>query len=238
VSHLAILGYHRVGAPEADGWETWFYVPEEIFADQLRALEEGGWAVLGASELIRGLADPRSLPDRAALITFDDGHRCVLEIALPRLRELGLPAVMFMPSDFVGEVNEFDDGAEPPGRLCDWEQLRELAASGVSIHSHSASHRTFSELSETERRDEMVRSKASLEAGVGEPVELFAFPFGDGGDGGVRGLLAESGYVAGFGYGGDPFPASTADRYCLPRVAMGPDTDLRAVLAAAVADGS
>jgi hypothetical protein len=46
----------------------------------------------------------------------------------------------------------------------------------------------------------------------------------------VRAALEQAGYRAAFGYGGDPFELPADDRYRLARVAMGPDTDLRALL--------
>ena len=38
----------------------------------------------------------KGLPDRAVLVTFDDGHRSVLERGLPVLTELGIPGVAFV----------------------------------------------------------------------------------------------------------------------------------------------
>jgi peptidoglycan/xylan/chitin deacetylase (PgdA/CDA1 family) len=231
VSTVAILAYHRVGSPGPSGWETWFQIPESTFASHLATLADGGWEVLGADRFLDGLADPTALPERAAVITFDDGHSCVLDVALPHLRESGFPAVLFMPSDFVGGSNEFDLGREPEGRLCDWAELRQLARAGVSIQSHCASHRALSELSPLERREELTRSKAVLEAGTGASIDMLSFPFGDDADGGLRRELEEIGYRAAFLYGGEPLRMPARDRYRLPRVTMGPDTDLRATLA-------
>jgi peptidoglycan/xylan/chitin deacetylase (PgdA/CDA1 family) len=156
-------------------------------------------------------------------------------VALPCLRRLGLPAMLFMPTDFIGRSNEFDEGSEPDEPLCDWSDLTELSNSGVSIQSHGASHRAFSELSPGERLAEVVGSKALLEARLGQPVELFAYPYGD--DAGMparlRAALADAGYRAACGYGGDPFTPPPADPYRLARVAIGPDTDLPAVLESA-----
>src|SRR6266704_3460074 len=86
------------------------------------------------------------LPERSALITFDDGYRSMLTITLPLLQRLGLPSVLFVPTDNVGKSNSFDSGLEPDEMLCDWHDLRELHRAGVSIQSHAASHRHFSEM--------------------------------------------------------------------------------------------
>src|SRR5262245_35207660 len=95
---LAILGYHKVGAPSPGAWETWFYVPEHTFLGQLSYLRDNGWQVIDLATMLRGLTAPTELPHRAALITFDDGYRSVLEVALPCLRRFGYPAVHFVPT--------------------------------------------------------------------------------------------------------------------------------------------
>ncbi len=91
---LAILGFHKIG-PAPGGWETWFYVPQATFVGYLDFLKEDGWQVLDVAAFLRGLVEPDSLPERAALITFDDGYRSILDYGLPELRRFGYPAVMF-----------------------------------------------------------------------------------------------------------------------------------------------
>lgn len=224
---LAILAFHKIGDPPA-GWRSWFYVPERGFVGFLKELRIGGWRVIDVTALLCGLSHPESLPDRSALITFDDGSRSVLRVALPRLREFGYPAVVFMPTDFLGRRNTFDAGVEPDEPICDLDDLRELELGGVSIQSHAASHRRLSELTPAERLDELVRSKAVLEQGMSRAVEVLAYPYGD--DGGDAHAARSAGYRAACLYGGGPIRLPPADCYHLERLAMGPDTDLRAAL--------
>ncbi len=232
MTRLAILGYHKVGPPGPEAWETWYYVPEAVFAEQIAAVRQCGWEPIDAAALRSALDGASTPPDRAALVTFDDGYRSVLEFALPVLQQLACPAVLFVPTAFVGGTNEFDRDEEPEESMCDWSELSELSRSGVSIQSHGVSHRTFSDLSDRDRRQELAGSKAQIEERLGAPVDLFAYPYGDDADGHdeVRAALAETGYTAAFGYGGEPFSLPAYDRYRLARVAMGPDTDVRAVL--------
>lgn len=42
-----------------------------------------------------------ALPDRAVVLTFDDGYRNVFTEAAPVLRKLGMPATLFVATDFV-----------------------------------------------------------------------------------------------------------------------------------------
>jgi peptidoglycan/xylan/chitin deacetylase (PgdA/CDA1 family) len=234
VSTLAVLGYHKVGPPGPSAWETWYYVPEQVFADQIATLSACGWETIDIGSLRAALAGTLRLPERAALITFDDGYRAVHEYALPLLQRLACPALLFVPTDFVGRTNEFDSDIEPVEPMCSWDELGELSRSGVAVQSHGKTHRAFSDISPAERRHEVADSKAALEARLEEPVDIFAYPYGDDADGAdsVRAALAESGYRAAFGYGGGPFELVRADRYRLARIAMGPDTDLPAELSA------
>jgi peptidoglycan/xylan/chitin deacetylase (PgdA/CDA1 family) len=236
---LAILGYHKIGEPPAGGWESWYYIPERLFTDHLEYLGAQGWQVIDANSLLRGLADPGCLPERAAMITFDDGYRSNLEVAVPCLLRFGYPAVVFVPTGFIGGLNSFDVDIEPEEPICGWEELRELDRCGVSVQSHGVSHRGLSELDPADQEEELRRSKATLERGLGKPVEVFSYAYGDAGRdaGATARALRRAGYRAACLYGGDPNPWPVADPYRLARLAMGPDTDLPEALAQALSSG-
>lgn len=119
-----------------------------------------------------GLDELRSILDATARapeveITFDDGYASDVEVALPELRDRGLRATFFVVSGWVGT----------PGRL-DASALAALAAAGMAIGSHGASHRPWRELSAAELDEEAGSSRRSLAAlGLGAIDEL-ALPFG------------------------------------------------------------
>src|SRR6516162_4677506 len=230
---LAILGFHKIG-PAPGGWETWFYVPQATFVGYLDYLKEDAWQVLDVAAFLHGLVKPDSLPERAALITFDDGYRSILDYGLPELQFFEYPAVMFVPTAFIGGHNEFDADNEPEEAICDWDELRELERCGVSVQSHGVSHRAFSGLNPAEQEQELLRSKAALEDGLGKAVEVFSYPYGDCGlePGAAQRLLERTGYRAACLYGGGPHRVPVADPYRLDRLAMGPDTDLPRCVAA------
>jgi peptidoglycan/xylan/chitin deacetylase (PgdA/CDA1 family) len=227
MARVAILSYHKIGDPPADGWDTWYYVPTSTFEAQLAFLVGEGWHPIDQATFLAGLDHPESLPDRSMLVTFDDGYRSLADAAGPTLARLGCPWVVFVPTDFIGGTNHFDDGEEPTEPICTWQDLRQWAGAGVSIQSHGVGHRPMSDIPPDEQRAELVGSRRRLEEGLGLEVELFAFPYGDEGD---RAVMTEqvrrAGYRAAFLYGGEPVDVAGADRYRLPRLAMGPDTDL------------
>jgi peptidoglycan/xylan/chitin deacetylase (PgdA/CDA1 family) len=228
---LAILAYHKIGEPPPGEYTTWNYVPEATFCQQLAQLAELGWTPIDHACFSRGLSEPETVPERAALLTFDDGYRSMRTVVLPVLERLGVPATLFVPTSFVGGTNRFDEGIEPEEPICDWPDLATLERAGVSVQSHGVTHRHFSNLSPAEQREELQTSKATLERHLGAPVDAIAFPYGDAGDPeAMADLLAASGYGAAFLYGGGPSPLPVQDRYRIPRVAMGPDSDLEALL--------
>src|SRR5947209_7126760 len=98
---VAILAYHKIGPPAEGGWDTWYYVPERVFEEQLHSLRAGGYEFIDLPALYRGLDDRSSLPERSALITFDDGYRNNLTSALPIMRRLAVPGVVFVPTNYI-----------------------------------------------------------------------------------------------------------------------------------------
>lgn len=100
---LSILTYHHVCEPGPD----YRFDPDvaDVTPDQFRRqmeLVKRHFTAIGVDELLAGL-DGAALPPNPCLITFDDGYRSNLEVALPILRDLGLRAVFFVATSFVGE---------------------------------------------------------------------------------------------------------------------------------------
>ena len=112
-----------------------------------------------------------------------------------------------------------------------WGDLLEFEGCGISVQSHGVSHRRFSELLPEERERELTHSKLVLESGLGQPVELFSFPYGDPGhEQDLASLMRAAGYRAACLYGGGPNKTPISDPFRLTRLAMGPATDLSSEL--------
>ena len=231
---VAILGYHKVGEPAANGWHTWNYVTAENFEKHLDYLRDNNWKVIGVETFLKGLDKPETLPERSALITFDDGYKSNLQIALPILKKYQYEAVIFVATKYVDSYNAFDADIfyEPKEQICSWEELRELHIQGVSIQSHSVSHPRFSELNEQQKLFELVESKKIIEEMLGNKVEFFSFPYGDDGVDEIqtRNLLLHAGYKTACLYGGGIFSPVNADLFRLQRIAIGADTNIENAL--------
>ncbi len=76
-------------------------VPLDAFEEQIRHLT-GAYRVISLQEVLERIASRRELPERCAVITFDDGYRNNLTQALPVLQEHKVPATMFLTAGYIG----------------------------------------------------------------------------------------------------------------------------------------
>ena len=183
-----ILLYHHVAPPQrvpdpADGdWR--FCLSPEAFEWHLVALSARGYRFVGLDLMVRAIAQTGSPPDRCVAITFDDGWRDNHEFALPVLARLGAPATFFVTTA----------GADDT-RCMTPAQLRELRRAGMTIGSHTRTHRDLTLCSDPQALDELAGSKAALEDLLGDSVELLAYPFGRFNER-VVDLARQAGYAA------------------------------------------
>jgi len=104
------------------------------------------------------------------VITFDDGFRDTYEIAAPILEELGLPFIVFIAPELIGQGGD---------QYLDKQALLSLSRiKGCSIGAHSYSHRPLTECDDKELERELVNSKKWLEDVVGEAINMMSYPHG------------------------------------------------------------
>lgn len=99
-----VLMYHRVLTPEQrrqTASQAGLIVEQATFARQMRVLKRF-FTVLTLDEFADRLERRIPFDGPCCLITFDDGWIDNLENALPVLSQEGLPAVVFLPVNFIG----------------------------------------------------------------------------------------------------------------------------------------
>lgn len=221
---LRVLMYHKIN----DLWPNPTTVPTAVFEEQMALLGELAYVPVSLDAVRDHYLQASELPERAVLITFDDGYRDNVENALPVLRRYGYPAVVFVPIGFL------DDGRPLPheeqlrllgirNETVGWDELAELEAGGVRIESHGIGHRPLSELEPAEATREIALSKLRLEERLGREVDAFAFVKGSLADYRPEhaSLVAQAGYKLAFtSVSGANGPAS--DRFRLRRYNIEP----------------
>jgi len=169
-----ILTYHSISQGDSP-----LKTSPELFAEQMEWLRDNA-RVVSLSEIVAALASRRPLPERAVVLTFDDGFQDFYVSAAPLLHRWGLPATVFLATGYCGRTNAWPGqpdwvDQEP---LLDWQQVAELARQGFSFGAHSISHAVLTRLPVVEAQREIIQCKVQIEERVGQPVEFFCYPYG------------------------------------------------------------
>jgi peptidoglycan/xylan/chitin deacetylase (PgdA/CDA1 family) len=141
------LTFHGVGEPprELAPGEATVWLTEERFR-----------AVLDA---VAGRDDVR--------LSFDDGFRSDVEVALPALVERGLSATFFILAGRLGHPEHVGE-----------QDVATLVDAGMTIGSHGLHHRSWRELDEPDLSAELDESRRVLAAVAGASVTRASVPFG------------------------------------------------------------
>jgi peptidoglycan/xylan/chitin deacetylase (PgdA/CDA1 family) len=183
-----ILMYHGIGDVPED--PNQLFVSPDRFAEQLDWMTRFGFEGVSMSTLLDAMRTGRHR--KMIGITFDDGYTSVLDSALPELRRRGFGATAFIISDRLDGSNEWDTG--PAWRLLGADGVRELAAAGIEIGSHSATHARLAGLAPGELAAEVAASRAALAGVIGTDIRGFAYPYGSM-DAAARSAVLAAGYA-------------------------------------------
>jgi peptidoglycan/xylan/chitin deacetylase (PgdA/CDA1 family) len=172
---LTVVTYHQV-LDEADDGSS---VRIESFRQQMEYLRET-YHVVPLREAVSRLAAGHT-PQRLIAITFDDGYLDNATTAAPIMRALGLPATFFVSTDMIGSARPFphdrERGRRPQAHMT-WQHLRDLAATGFEVGSHTCSHADMGTISLDQALTELRSSRERLESELRQPIRTFAFPYG------------------------------------------------------------
>ncbi len=134
--HFLVLNYHDiVGAEGAKPPFNSMDVSVDHLAEHLGWLKKNGYKIVSIQNIFDAAAGKNSLPDKAALLTFDDGYQSFYTRVFPLLKKYHYPATVAL----VGTWMDGNITADEPGkRLLNWAQVREMVQSGlVEVASHS-----------------------------------------------------------------------------------------------------
>ncbi len=223
-SGARVLLYHSITREErSDAGEMTTAIG--LFRRHLAILRDDGYSVQSADRVIDAIAARRSLPSRTVAITFDDGYVGVIEHALPVLLERRLTATAFVLPGLWGKTASWPSNAPPTERrLWSESDTREWQRAGMSVGSHSMTHRDLRSLDEAAIREEIGGSRRILEGLLGR-ISGFCYPWSR-----VTSREATAAREAGYDYavaGSYGRYHKPGDRFVLERMTIDHDDDLR-----------
>lgn len=193
-ARVSVLGYHDF----TDGSSTNDMILNvDDFRNQLQAIKDAQLPVISMRQFLDWKQAKADIPAESVLITIDDGWKATHTLAMDVLKEFGYPYTVFLYKNYIGVG----------GRSLTHDEIRELAANGATLASHSVSHQNMSRRGGRSDADydkwlrlELEESHRFLEETFGDTgavVKTFAFPYGIYSDRALE-LAREFGYEACF----------------------------------------
>lgn len=217
---IPVLLYHDVGPPSKTPGLRDYIVEPSLFAEHLAALAGEGFSTFRARQVPDLERSPE--PEKAVVITFDDGFANLTECA-PLLERHGATATIFVPTALIGGRAVWLDAlGEGQRQILGWEQLRELHDAGLEIAPHGHSHVPLDVLPRDQILSDLTNGRVVLEDGLGDQVRAVSYPHGQHSHR-VRAAARECGYAVAFEVGDDLHVPSPRRRFCVRRILVTPD---------------
>jgi peptidoglycan/xylan/chitin deacetylase (PgdA/CDA1 family) len=183
---VPIILYHWIAVSPIN---SQYYVPPEKFEEEMKLLRDWGYTSISATQLIKAINEGADLPPRPIVISFDDGHLNNYTTAFPIMQKYGFTGVLYIVKNYLG-VDQYMNA----------DQVKEMAAAGWEVGSHTISHLDLTALEPERQRREVVDSRTELESALGVPILTIAYPFGLS-NSGIIDYAHFAGYIGGMGLG-------------------------------------
>lgn len=139
VNEFTILSYHEI-ADKSETLNSTYAVTPLNFEKQVNWLINNGYHFIGIDDILAYRKTSKPLPDRAVLITFDDGYQSVYDNAYPIIKKYKIPTVIAVVGSWLRgkEKVSFSGHMIERSKFLGQEEIKEMMSSGlVEIASHS-----------------------------------------------------------------------------------------------------
>ena len=223
---VPILVYHAVSADPPD-WIAPYAVSPATCRAHLDVVAGSGRQPLTVSQYADVLTGRIPCPERAVLITVDDGFADFADNALPALAERKMPSTLYVTTGALADCRQ--ESVLPKARMLRRTDMRQLEAAGVEIGAHSHTHRQLDVLPDREVARELSVSRDLLAQELGHRIRTFAYPHGY-----WRRRMLPLAQAAGFDSAcavGNVHSSASDRLLALPRLMVRSDTDAATVAA-------
>src|SRR6218665_1986504 len=108
---VLIVSYHRVVEDffgELQRSIPGLLISQETFRRHLEGLSAAGYKFASLGEALDVMSGAKTAHDDLFVVTFDDGYRDVYRYAYPVLKQMGIPAITYLPSALIGTDFRFN----------------------------------------------------------------------------------------------------------------------------------
>jgi peptidoglycan/xylan/chitin deacetylase (PgdA/CDA1 family) len=183
-----ILMYHRIADRVAGVAPPTMNVTPDAFRRQMTGLLDRGFKPRRLRQLIEEGARGIATESKTFVVTFDDGFEGVYRYAWPILKELKVPATVFLPTAYLDSPHAFpfDDWTAAGTEMVPTDTWRPLTRQQclammeddrLELGAHSHTHNDNSDCPLEFERDLALNSEA-LRSQLGIENPSFAFPYG------------------------------------------------------------
>jgi peptidoglycan/xylan/chitin deacetylase (PgdA/CDA1 family) len=204
---VGILMYHRIATSLPGLPFPTSNVTPDRFRDQLQGLLRFGYKPWPLRRILEYHTHRRAIPEKVFVVTLDDGYENNFTVGLPILRDLSIPATMFICTAYLDRDTPFpfeDWQPKPFQELPEshWRPLRSYQVESMieegimEIGTHTHTHSDFRSAPDRLFED-LALSQRVLRDRFGQAQSTFAFPYGKTKRGFAGKELAESARRAG-----------------------------------------
>ena len=169
---IPVLMYHRVWPGLTDD----LTITPQNLREHWDFLKKNGYHTLSLPEYLTVVNGDGRFPEKAILLTFDDGYRNNFEYVYPLLGEFGWKATFFIIARSLHMLEEGDSGFVDQKMTL--EELQQLDPATVQLGMHGYAHEDFSSIDLPALRDALQRSINAFEDSGLPFHKVFAYPYG------------------------------------------------------------
>ena len=138
-NQFVTLTFHDVRDDVAkQGDRDLYAISTKNLAQYLEWIQREGWHPIRLEDVWLARQGKKTLPNKALLLTFDDGALSSYNRVFPLLKQYKTPAVFAIPTSWINGNTKDAYEAYGKGNLMTWPQMREMVASGYAeFVSHS-----------------------------------------------------------------------------------------------------
>ena len=164
---IPVFVYHDI-VEEIEGPE-YMQTEKDNFIEQIEGLQKIGYEFISYEDLKKYDQNQKALPEKVAILSFDDGYEGNYKILYPIVKEKNIKVEIAVINDQIGKTGYLN-----------WEQIKEMEDSGlVTIGSHGKSHIDYTQIAPEQFKQDILFTFKQIEEQVGkQEVNVFVYPYG------------------------------------------------------------